>query len=88
MLGWMYLAPLSVVLGTFLNRILIDVGYLILPNGDNHECEQHSVDHAQRRVDEAGNVVVSLARDGWHEALDQLEPYERDQATPPTTRTP
>jgi hypothetical protein len=55
--------------------LLLDrcIGCLVLfPNGDNHEGEQHGVDHAQRCVDEASDVVVLLARVSWHEALHHL----------------
>jgi hypothetical protein len=52
------------------------------PHGDNHERQQNGVDHAQRRVDEACNVVVSLARGDGNEALHQLQPGERDEASP------
>src|SRR5215212_11888324 len=51
-------------------------GLVFLPHGDDHECEKHGVDHAQSCVDEARNVVVSLARLGGNEAMHQLEPYE------------
>jgi hypothetical protein len=57
-------------------------GLVLLLHGDDHERQKHGVDHAQGGVDEAGNVVVALARDGWHEALDQLEPYEGGEADP------
>src|SRR5215211_184255 len=53
-----------------------------LPHGDDHERQQHSVDHAQGRVDEACNVVVGLARGGGYEALHQLQPGEREEASP------
>ena len=72
--------------GLLLDRLAC--GLVFLPHADDHERKKHGVDHAQGGVDEAGHVVVALARDGWHEALDQLEPGERDQAHPPTTRTP
>src|SRR5215203_4746596 len=55
-------------------------GLVLFPHGDHHEREEHSVDHAQGRIDEACNVVVLLARSGWHEAMHQFEPHERDQA--------
>ena len=55
-------------------------GLVLLPNGDDHERQEHGVDHAQGGVDEAGHVVVLLARGGWHEAMYQLEPYERGEA--------
>jgi hypothetical protein len=55
---------------------------VFLPHGDNHERDQHGVDHAQRRVDEACDVVVSLARGGGYEALHHLETGERDEASP------
>jgi imidazoleglycerol phosphate synthase glutamine amidotransferase subunit HisH len=63
--------------------LLLDrcIGCLVLlPNGDNHECEQHGVDHAQGRVDEASDVVVFLARVGWNEALHQLQPAKGEEA--------
>jgi hypothetical protein len=53
---------------------------VLLPNGDNHEGEQHSVDHTQCRVDEACNVVVLLASVSWHEALHQLQPAKGEEA--------
>ena len=56
---------------------------VLLPHGDHHERQQHGVDHAQRRVDEACNVVVLLARAGGHQALHQLEAHEREEADPP-----
>jgi hypothetical protein len=49
---------------------------VFLPHGDNHERQQNGVDHAQRRVDEACNVVVGLARGSGNEALHQLQPGE------------
>ena len=55
---------------------------VFLPNGDNYERNEHGVDHAQRRVDEACNVVVSLARGGGYEALHHLQPGECDEASP------
>ena len=55
---------------------------VFLPHGDNHERNEHGVDHAQGRVDEACNVVVSLARGGGNEALHHLETGERDEASP------
>jgi len=58
-------------------------GLILLPNGDNHERQQHSVDHTQSRVDETCNVVVLLSGGGWNEALHQLEPGERDEANRP-----
>jgi hypothetical protein len=42
---------------------------VFLPHGDDHERQQYGVDHTQGRVDEAGHVVVLLARGGWHETL-------------------
>src|SRR5215211_658634 len=53
-----------------------------LKNGDDHEGEQHGVDHAQRRVDEACHVVVLLARLSWHEALHHLESAKGEEAYP------
>ena len=44
-------------------------GPILFPHGDNHERQQNGIDHAQRRVDEAGHVVVLPSRGGWHEAL-------------------
>ena len=55
---------------------------VFLPYGDNHERQQHGVDHAQCCVDEACNVVVGLARGGGNEALHQLQPGERNEASP------
>ena len=55
---------------------------VFLPNGDNYERNEHGVDHAKGRVDEACNVVVSLARGGGYEALHHLETGERDEASP------
>ena len=31
---------------------------ILLPHGDNHERQQHGVDHAKGCVDEASDVVV------------------------------
>jgi hypothetical protein len=61
---------------------------ILLPHGDNHELQQNSIDHTQRRVDEAGHVVVLPSRGGGHEALHKLEAREREEADPPTTMTP
>src|SRR5215208_4472123 len=55
---------------------------VFLPHGDNYERNEHGVDHAQGRVDEACNVVVSLARGGGYEALHHLETGEREEASP------
>src|SRR5215204_3909766 len=55
---------------------------VLLPHGDDHERQQHGVDHTEGRVDEAGHVVVGLARVGWHETLHQLESGERDETSP------
>jgi hypothetical protein len=55
---------------------------VFLPNGDNYERNEHGVDHAKGRVDEASHVVVSLARGDGNEALHQLQPGERDEASP------
>jgi alkylhydroperoxidase family enzyme len=55
---------------------------VFLPHGDNYERNEHGVDHAQRRVDEACNVVVSLARGCGYEALHHLKTGERDEASP------
>jgi hypothetical protein len=55
---------------------------VFLPHGDNYERNEHGIDHAKGRVDEAGNVIVSLARGGGYEALHQLEPGERHEASP------
>ena len=55
---------------------------LFLPHGDNHERQQHGVDHAQCCVDEACNVVVGLARGSGNEALHQLQPGECYEASP------
>jgi hypothetical protein len=52
------------------------------PHGNDHERQQNGVDHAQGRVDEACHVVVSLAQGGGYEALHQLEPGERHEASP------
>ncbi len=57
-------------------------GLVLLPHGDDHQRQKHGVDHAKGRVDEAGHVVVALARSGGHESVDQLEPYEREEANP------
>src|SRR5215212_409911 len=51
------------------------------PHGDDHEREQHGVDHTQGRVDEACNVVVGLAGGGGYEALHQLQPTKREEAS-------
>jgi hypothetical protein len=64
--------------GLLLDRLAC--GLVFLPHGDHHERQEHGVDHPQSYVDEAGHVVMSLAREGGHEAMHQLEPYERDQA--------
>src|SRR5215213_7926754 len=53
-----------------------------LPHGDDHERQQHGVDHAQGRVDETSNVVVGLARGGGYDALHHLQPGEREEASP------
>jgi hypothetical protein len=66
--------------GLLLDRLAC--GLVLLPHGDDHERQKHGVDHAQSRVDETGHVVVSLARDGRHEAMHQFEPYECDEANP------
>jgi hypothetical protein len=55
---------------------------VFLPHGNDHERNEHSVDHAKGRVDETCNVVVGLARGGGHEALHQLQPGEREEASP------
>jgi hypothetical protein len=52
------------------------------PHGDDHERQEDGVDHAQSRVDEAGHVVVLLARVCGHETLDQLEARKREEAYP------
>src|SRR3712207_589712 len=66
--------------GLLLNRY---TGRLVLlPHGDNYERNEHGVDHAQGRVDEASDVVVSLAGGGGHEALHHLETGEREEASP------
>ena len=58
-------------------------GQLVLfPHGDHHERDKHGVDHAECRVDEACNVVVSLARAGGHQAMHQLKACEREEADP------
>ena len=57
-------------------------GLVLLPHGDDHERQEHGVDHAKGGVDEAGNVVVPLARLGGHEPMHQLEPHEREEANP------
>jgi hypothetical protein len=54
---------------------------VFLPNGDNNEGQKHGVDHTQSRVDEASDVVVGPARGGGNEALHQLQPGERDEAS-------
>ena len=56
---------------------------VLLPHGDDHERQQYGVDHAEGRVDEAGHVVVLPARVGGHQALDQLEAGECEQANSP-----
>ena len=56
---------------------------VFLPHGDDYERQQHSVDHTQGCVDEAGYVVVTLTRLGWYEALHQHEPAKRDEANRP-----
>ena len=48
-----------------------------LRGGGDNEGEQHGVDHTKRRVDEACNVVVGLARGGGNEALHQLQSGDR-----------
>jgi hypothetical protein len=53
---------------------------VLLPHGDDHESQQHGVDHAQRSVDEACHVVVGLARGGGYEALHQNESAKRHEA--------
>jgi len=53
---------------------------VFLPHCDDHERQQHSVDHTQGCVDEAGYVVVTLTCLGWYEALHQHEPAKRDEA--------
>ncbi len=55
---------------------------VFLPHGDNYERNEHGVDNSQGRVDEACNVVVSLARGGGYEALHHLQPGQRDEASP------
>src|ERR671910_1591345 len=55
---------------------------VFLPHGDNHERQQNGVDHAQSCVDEACNVVMSLARGGGYEALHHLETGECYEASP------
>src|SRR5829696_6789735 len=65
--------------------LLLDrfVGCVVfLPNGDDHERQQHGVDHTQGRVDETCNVVVGLARGSGYEALHHLKPGEREEASP------
>jgi hypothetical protein len=54
----------------------------LLPHGDDHERQKHSVDHSQGRLDEASDVVVLLARLSWHEAVHQLQPAKREEANP------
>ena len=44
-------------------------GLEFLPHGDDHQSQDHGVDHAQGRVDEASDVVVLPARSGGYEAL-------------------
>ena len=66
-------------------RLLIDrlaCRLVFLPHGYDHERQDHSVDHAQGRVDETGHVVVGLSRGGGNEALHQLQADERDEASP------
>ena len=55
---------------------------VLLPHGDNYERNEHGVDHAKGRVDEASDVVVSLALGGGNEALHHLETGERHEASP------
>jgi hypothetical protein len=66
--------------GLLLDRLAGRV--VFLPNGDNYERNEHGVDHTKGRVDEACNVVVSLARGGGYEALHHLETGEREEASP------
>jgi hypothetical protein len=54
----------------------------LLPHSDDHELEQHGVDHTQGRLDEASDVVVLLARLSWHEAVHQRQPAKREEANP------
>jgi hypothetical protein len=66
--------------GLLLDRL---AGRLVfLPHGDNYERNEHGVDHAKGRVDEAGHVVVGLARGGGYEALHHLKTGERNEASP------
>src|SRR5215217_637863 len=66
----------SLLLDRFVGRVVLP------PHGDDHERQQHSVDHAKGRVDEACNVVVWLAGGGGYEAHHQLQPGEREEAGP------
>ena len=71
---------LSRGVGLLLDRFAC--GLVFLPYGDDHERQEHGVDHAQRRVDETSNVVVGLSRGGGNESLHQLQPGEREEAGP------
>jgi hypothetical protein len=68
----------GVQLVCFLGRRV--VGRLpVLPDGDDHEPEQHGVGHSQDRVDEAGHVVVLQAPLDGHQALDQDQSADRSR---------
>src|SRR5215216_1797686 len=71
---------LSQGVGFLLDRFAC--GLIFLPHRDDHERQEHGVDHAQGRVDEASDVVVGLSRGGGYEALHQLQPGEREEAGP------
>src|SRR3712207_5278515 len=54
-------------------------GLVVPPHGDDHEPQQHGVDDADYRVDEACYVVVLLAQLGGHQALHHCQPDHRDK---------
>jgi hypothetical protein len=51
---------------------------VLLPHGDDHQRQQHGVDDADDGVDEAGHVVVLLAKRRGHEALHHSQAGDRD----------
>src|SRR3712207_1432762 len=54
----------------------------LLPHGDDHERQEHSVDDAQGGIDEAGDVVVLPADGHGHQALHHRQPDDRGEASP------